>query len=63
MPLADPAAAQSTKIHALADAFVNPYAFMLTTGQDHDLACAEPLFGNANPGKPVNADFAPHRIL
>jgi transposase len=40
----------STKIHALADALGNPYALMLTPGQDHDLTCAEPLLENANPG-------------
>ena len=40
----------STKIHALADALGNPYALMLTAGQDHDLACAEPLLEHANPG-------------
>src|SRR6516162_6903211 len=39
----------STKIHALADALGNPCALMLTPGQDHDLACAEPLLEHANP--------------
>ena len=39
----------STKIHALADALGNPCALMLTAGQDHDLACAEPLLEHANP--------------
>ena len=39
----------STKIHALTDALGNPCALMLTPGQDHDLAGAEPLLENANP--------------
>jgi len=39
----------STKIHALADALGNPFELMLTPGQDHDLACAEPLLNNADP--------------
>jgi transposase len=47
----------STKIHALADALGNPCALMLTAGQDHDLACAEPLLENTNPGA-VIADKA-----
>jgi hypothetical protein len=33
----------STKIHALVDALGNPVDVMLTPGQAHDLACAEPL--------------------
>src|SRR5215469_10615447 len=47
----------STKIHALADALGNPCALMLTAGQDHDLACAEPLLENTDPGA-VIADKA-----
>src|SRR6185503_18414559 len=39
----------TTKIHALVDALGNPVALMLTPGQDHDLACAEPLIENADP--------------
>jgi transposase len=39
----------TTKIHALVDALGNPVALMLTPGQAHDLACAEPLIDNANP--------------
>jgi hypothetical protein len=27
----------------------NPVALMLTPGQAHDLACAEPLIDNADP--------------
>src|SRR5215831_20965603 len=33
----------TTKIHALVDALGNPVDVMLTPGQTHDLACAEPL--------------------
>ena len=47
----------STKIHALADALGNPCALMLTAGQDQDLAGAEPLLENTNPGA-VIADKA-----
>ena len=39
----------TTKIHALVDAFGNPVELMLTPGQVHDLACAEPLIENADP--------------
>src|ERR1700694_1531878 len=39
----------TTKIHALVDALGNPVELMLTPGQDHDLACAEPLIENADP--------------
>src|SRR5260370_20387080 len=39
----------TTKIHALVDALGNPVELMLTAGQDHDLACAEPLIENADP--------------
>jgi transposase len=39
----------TTKIHALVDALGNPVALMLTPGQAHDLACAEPLIDNADP--------------
>jgi transposase len=28
----------------------NPFELKLTPGQDHDLACAEPLLENADPG-------------
>jgi transposase len=40
----------TTKIHALVDALGNPVELMLTPGQAHDLACAEPLIENADPG-------------
>src|SRR4249919_4246942 len=40
----------TTKIHALVDALGNPVNLMLTPGQDHDLACAQPLLENADPG-------------
>ena len=33
----------TTKIHTLVDALGNPVGLMLTPGQAHDLACAEPL--------------------
>src|ERR1700730_578453 len=39
----------TTKIHALVDALGNPVELMLTPGQAHDLACAEPLIEDANP--------------
>jgi len=39
----------TTKIHALVDALGNPVDLMLTPGQAHDLACAEPLLENADP--------------
>ena len=39
----------STKIHALVDALGNPTNLILTPGQTHDLACAEPLIENATP--------------
>ena len=39
----------TTKIHALVDALGNPVELMLTPGQAHDLACAEPLIENADP--------------
>jgi len=39
----------TTKIHALVDALGNPVALMLTPGQAHDLACAEPLIDSADP--------------
>ena len=39
----------TTKIHALIDALGNPVELMLTPGQAHDLACAEPLIDNAEP--------------
>ena len=39
----------TTKIHALVDALGNPVELMLTPGQVHDLACAEPLIENADP--------------
>ena len=39
----------TTKIHALVDALGNPVELMLTPGQAHDLACAEPLINNADP--------------
>src|ERR1700674_2351119 len=39
----------TTKIHALVDALGNPVELMLTPGQAHDLACAEPLTENADP--------------
>src|SRR5438067_7013746 len=38
-----------TKIHVLVDALGNPVDLMLTPGQAHDLTCAEPLLGEANP--------------
>jgi len=40
----------TTKIHALVDALGNPVKVMLSAGQDHDLACAEPLIEAADPG-------------
>src|SRR5712692_8937404 len=39
----------TTKIHALVDALGNPVELMLTPGQTHDLACAEPLLENVDP--------------
>src|SRR6266704_510757 len=39
----------TTKIHALVDALGNPVELMLTPGQAHDLACAEPLIESADP--------------
>jgi len=39
----------TTKIHALVDALGNPVELMLTPGQAHDLACAEPLINSADP--------------
>ncbi len=39
----------TTKIHALVDALGNPVELMLTPGQTHDLACAEPLIETADP--------------
>src|SRR5438045_5754576 len=39
----------TTKIHALVDALGNPVELMLTPGQAHDLACAEPLIDSADP--------------
>src|SRR5450759_1528247 len=39
----------TTKIHALVDALGNPVELMLTPGQAHDLACAEPLIDTADP--------------
>jgi len=33
----------------LVDALGNPVNLMLTPGQDHDLACAQPLLENADP--------------
>ena len=39
----------TTKIHALVDALGNPVALMLTPGQAHDLACAEPLIDGVDP--------------
>ena len=46
----------TTKIHALVDAMGNPVELMLTSGQDHDLTCAEPLIENADPDD-LPADF------
>src|SRR5437764_12657508 len=40
----------TTQVHALVDALGNPVNLMLTPGQDHDLACAQPLLENADPG-------------
>ncbi|MGC2833935.1 MAG: IS5 family transposase [Methylocella sp.] len=39
----------TTKIHALVDALGNPVALMLTPGQAHDLAGAEPLLDDIEP--------------
>lgn len=39
----------TTKIHALIDALGNPVGLMLTPGQAHDLACAEPLLDSVDP--------------
>src|SRR5215471_3310154 len=39
----------TTKIHALVDALGNPVEVMLTPGQAHDLACAEPLLEGVDP--------------
>src|SRR6266480_2926748 len=35
--------------HALVDALGNPVDLILTPGQAHDLACAEPLIDSADP--------------
>jgi transposase len=40
----------TTKIHALVDALGNPVEVRLSPGQDHDLACAEPLIEAVDPG-------------
>jgi transposase len=47
----------TTKIHALVDALGNPANLILTAGQTHDLACAEELIANVDPGA-VLADKA-----
>jgi transposase len=39
----------TTKIHALVDGLGNPVNLLLSPGQVHDLACAEPLIENASP--------------
>ena len=39
----------TTKVHALVDALGNPVNLMLTSGQDHDLTCAQPLLENVDP--------------
>src|SRR5436189_5540393 len=39
----------STKIHVLVDALGNPFSLMLTPGQAHDLAAAQPLLETADP--------------
>ena len=39
----------TSKIHVLVDALGNPADVMLTPGQAHDLACAEPLLEEADP--------------
>ncbi|MGZ9074122.1 MAG: IS5 family transposase [Rhodoplanes sp.] len=39
----------TTKIHVLVDALGNPVDLMITPGQAHDLACAEPLLDGADP--------------
>ena len=40
----------TTKIHVLVDALGNPVDVMLTSGQVHDLTCAEPLLEGVDPG-------------
>lgn len=40
----------TTKIHALVDALGNPANLILTAGQTHDLACADGLIENVDPG-------------
>src|SRR5436190_12208730 len=40
----------TTKIHALVDALGNPCKMMLTPEQAHDLACAQPLLEDVDPG-------------
>jgi transposase len=40
----------TTKIHVLVDALGNPVEVMLSSGQDHDLTCAEPLIEAVDPG-------------
>jgi transposase len=39
----------TAKIHALVDALGNPANLMLTSGQIHDLACAQDPIENADP--------------
>jgi transposase len=39
----------TTKIHALVDGLGNPVNLLLSPGQVHDLACAEPLIENVSP--------------
>src|SRR5215472_3048388 len=39
----------TTKIHVVVDALGNPVEVMLTPGQTHDLACAEPLLEGVDP--------------
>src|SRR5438128_228126 len=39
----------TTKIHAIVDALGNPVELVLTSGQAHDLTCAEPLLEAVHP--------------
>src|SRR5262249_28119337 len=57
----------STKNHAPPHAVGNPGAFMLTAGQDPDLAFAEPFLENTHPGaliadKAYDPHAFPHKL-
>ena len=47
------------KILALVDALGNPVELMLTPGQAHDLACAEPLIDSPDQGGKIKLTAQP----